>query len=362
MDERIRKIADAVLFEGYILYPYRASALKNRRRFDIGVLEPNGNSFQTQIPFIGEDSEISITVRFLRISELTATKWQEAEIVELQLEKSVNGNSADDDLSKFEFAARSELDRVFGRLDVTVKTRTERVSRDLSILNLEVINDSIFQSADRDAIILHSVVGAHAILHIKKGRFVSLLEPAEEHAFVASNCVHNGVFPVLVGSRELRDTILASPVILYDFPGIATESVTDLFDGAEIDELLTLRIRTLTDAEKSEMKSLDPRARELLERVERMSEEEILVLHGRLSGACVFKKGDRVVLHPNGRADGFDLILDGKTAVVESVETDFDGKIHVAVVIDDDPGRDLGLDRMPGHRFFFSADEIEKID
>jgi hydrogenase maturation protease len=71
------------------------------------------------------------------------------------------------------------------------------------------------------------------------------------------------------------------------------------------------------------------------------------------------RKGDRVRLRPRAGGDVFDIALDGKIAVIESLEQDYEGKLHVCVVLDDDPGRDIGLMRQPGHRFFFAANEVE---
>lgn len=69
--------------------------------------------------------------------------------------------------------------------------------------------------------------------------------------------------------------------------------------------------------------------------------------------------GERVRLRPHGSADIMDIALAGKTGIVEAIEQDFDDRVHVAVVVDDDPGRDLGVLRQPGHRFFFALDEVE---
>jgi hypothetical protein len=73
------------------------------------------------------------------------------------------------------------------------------------------------------------------------------------------------------------------------------------------------------------------------------------------------KQGDRVRLKPRARGDVFDLALAGKSALIESIEEDYEGHIHLAVVVDEDPGRDLGMLRQPGHRFFFSAEEVEPL-
>jgi hypothetical protein len=95
-------------------------------------------------------------------------------------------------------------------------------------------------------------------------------------------CTNASLWPVLVGGDGQRDTLLASPIILYDYPQIAPESPGDLFDGTEIDEILTLRILTMTDAEKAEMRQTDERARALLERTEALSAEALMGLHGTM--------------------------------------------------------------------------------
>jgi hypothetical protein len=78
-------------------------------------------------------------------------------------------------------------------------------------------------------------------------------------------------------------------------------------------------------------------------------------------GAAEVRQGDRVRLRPRGRADILDLVLAGMTATVESIEQDFDGRVYLAVTVDDDPGRDLGELRQPGHRFFFQPEEVEPL-
>ncbi len=176
--------------------------------------------------------------------------------------------------------------------------------------------------------------------------------------------------------------MLSSPIILYDYPQIAPESPGDLFDGAEIDEILTLRIMAMTDAEKAEMRQVDDYARRILERTESLPPEHLLQMHGTIrerrgldadffnppaqpASATVdgvtLQAGDRVRIRPKRRADAMDMILAGKTAVIESVEQDVEGAIHFALVLADDPGQDIGFARMPGHRFFYGSDEVEPL-
>jgi hypothetical protein len=119
---------------------------------------------------------------------------------------------------------------------------------------------------------------------VQKGEFVSLLEPPVECSEAVASCNQIGTFPVLVGEAGERDLLLSSPIILYDYPQVAPESAGDLFDGAEIDEILMLRILTLTDEEKREMRSVDERARQILERTETMPTEQLMKLHGVMRG------------------------------------------------------------------------------
>jgi hydrogenase maturation protease len=90
-------------------------------------------------------------------------------------------------------------------------------------------------------------------------------------------------------------------------------------------------------------------------------EETTPVESVHVSGVDV-RKGDRVRLRPLEGGDIFDLALAGQVAIIESIEQDYEGKVHLAVVLEDDPGKDLGVLRQPGHRFFFSAEEVEALE
>jgi hypothetical protein len=90
-------------------------------------------------------------------------------------------------------------------------------------------------------------------------------------------------------------------------------------------------------------------------------EEKTSVESVNVSGVEV-KAGMRVRLRPRAGGDIFDLALAGQVALVESIEQDYEGRNHLAVVLEDDPGRDLGMLRQPGHRFFFSTEEVEPLE
>jgi hydrogenase maturation protease len=137
---------------------------------------------------------------------------------------------------------------------------------------------------NRDDVLLKSLLSAHTILGVIGGEFISMIDPPEELRTIASNCQNVGTWPVLVGEDNSKDALLSSPIILYDYPQIAPESPGDLFDGTEIDEILALRILTLSDDEKREIRQTDDRAREILERTEAMPAEHFVKLHGVLRG------------------------------------------------------------------------------
>jgi hypothetical protein len=381
----VDKIARAVLYEGYLLYPYRHSALKNQHRWNFGVLYPpawaarqtgsDRSYFQMAcVARATPESRLDVSVRFLQLVER---------------EKAIEQSSSVYPLLLSELAARPHIEAVSlpGSVEGQIEISTAPIRDDIFRLTVQFRNTTRCVTEKRDVALLHSFVSAHAVLHLWNGEFVSQIDPPEELRDPVAACQNTGVWPVLVGEGGSRDTMLGSPIILYDYPQIAPESKGDLFDGTEIDEILTLRILTLTDEEKAEMRHADERARRILDRLETSPSEHLLELHGAmrslqqrqddawsawetLEGSTVgsaavsgvdLKKGDRVRLRPRKRADIFDTLLEGKIAVVEAVEEDFEGNMHFAVVLEDDPGRDLGEIRQAGHRFFFSTEELEPV-
>jgi hydrogenase maturation protease len=176
-----------------------------------------------------------------------------------------------------------------GEIEISI-TKTNRQSRQVGIgnrqlvrLSITVRNRAIFDDAatrTRDEALMQSFVSTHTIVETKNGAFVSLLDPPEEYKQIASECKNSGTYPVLVGEEGDRHCVLSSPIILYDYPQIAPQSAGNLFDGTEIDEILTLRIMSLTDDEKREMRNADELARQLLERTESLSPDQMMNLHG----------------------------------------------------------------------------------
>jgi hypothetical protein len=329
--ELVRRIANAVLYEGYLLYPYRASALKNRYRWTIGVLHSRQSAAST-----GERSRMATQV-------LVAGEAPRVDLMLRFMEKPEEGDALEREIPFQGFELREDAPRTEGPAEISANLLRPGLWR----LTLRVTNDLPSR---------HLMASVHVVLSVQSGEFISLQDPEPDYAEAAAACLNDGLWPVLVGAQGLRDTMLCSPIILYDYPQVARESAGDLFDSTEIDEILCLRILTLTEEEKREIRSGDGRARGILERTEALSPEHWMKLHGAIRG---LRKGARVRLHPRRTADILDSVLAGKIGMVESVERDLEDNLHVAVVLEDDPGRDLGELRQPGHRFFFSAEEVE---
>jgi hypothetical protein len=346
----VEAIAKAVLYEGYMLYPYRPSSVKNQQRWNFGVLCPQSYSaaqkgseaWTTQTECLVEGSSMTgleVRVRFLQlvartVGELTMPvndlpagvipefrlvdrltvnnrvyqPWQEAVEREVVLPvynvEALGYRLVPDAFSfpaerQFEYL-RDSGERIVGvivrdrqPLYGAVEVMSERAADGVFKVSVRVCNTTPFEveaDSTRDDALLRSLASTHTVLGVQDGRFVSLLGPPESLSELVATCKNIGTFPVLVGEEGQSDTLLSSPIILYDYPQVAPESAGDLFDGTEIDEILSLRIMTLTDDEKREMSQSDDRARQMLERTETMPVEQLMKLHGVLRGLRPLKE------------------------------------------------------------------------
>jgi len=368
--DRARPIADALLYEGYLLYPYRASALKNRQRFTFGGLLPRdfseaGGGLESCslhsecLIEATSQSRLVVRTRFLQLQTPTEAREREVDSGSLSIAA----------LAQTPHRQPFQFDALIGTLDVSA----DLVAQDVYKLRIEVCNVTPLQSPmpESEARLL-AFASTHVVLGVADGAFISLLEPPPAFAALAEGCRSRGAWPVLIGAAGARDLLLCSPIILYDYPQVAPESPGDLFDGTEIDELLRLRILTLTLDEQQEILRGDARGRQILEQTAGLSQDDLIKLHGALrdprraapptsvtAGDIELRPGAAVRLRPNGRSDVLDLALSGKTATIASIEQDFEGRLFLTVTLDDDPGRDLGMSGQPGHRFFFRPDEVE---
>ncbi len=442
--DRARAVADAVLYEGYLLYPYRASSRKNQVRWQFGVLGPPGaaeaglgeeSGMAAEVLLQGsEESVVTIRLRFLQlqvreaqragaggfapVEQLTVADtswltWDEAVEHELVLPefRLADGATAvplrvdgGEDVEQLDAGSRLVRRRWPLAAEVHVsRTLDGGVSR----LRLSVDNVAGVAS-DKDDAIRRSFIGAHLLLTIDGGSFVSLLEPPDQLAAAAARCEQRRCWPVLAsGASEAGgDTgtvVLASPIILYDHPEVAEQSAGALFDSTEIDEILTLRVMTLTEEEKQQARATDPKAAQIIDRCDQMTPAQLQQLHGilrdpglalaadaelDLSGTFGFDDevpwwdpavdgsvqpdvdvvmiggvpvsgGSRVRIHPRRRADAQDLFFAEQEARVTAVHSDVDGNTHVAVVLADDPAADLH--DWYGRYLYFAPDELEPL-
>jgi hypothetical protein len=416
MFDELRKVADAVLFEGYALYPYRASSPKNQMRWQFGVLAPRGWSeggpyndrwwqeTQCLLEASGDGAPMRLTgrCRFLQIrrrdGDAAAPAWDEGDVQEVDFGFALAGEeAANEQPVSFLIAGGTETrgETVHRRWPISglVRLAVEPIdspapiagARPLLKLRLRVENLTAWTlpGAPRDEAMRGSLLGCHLLLAVSGGAFVSLLDPPWWAADAAAGCRNVGTYPVLAGPDGRRDLMLSAPVILYDHPEVAPESPRDLFDATEIDEILTLRILTLTDEEKREARLTDPRLAALIDSAERLGPEAMSRLHGgarelrepapqppsdarpvpvhvTVAGTLI-GPGSRVRLRPGARrTDAQDMFLDGMAATVEAVVRDVEDRDCLAVTLDDDPAADLL--RWQRRFLYFHLDEIEPID
>jgi hypothetical protein len=436
-----RAVADAVLYEGYVLYPYRASARKNQLRWQFGVLVPPAHAardrferalMRTQVIVDpGAAATVLVRVRCLQVQRryleaatgehfvpsealdvdgVVWAPWDEAVEHEVDLEplallpaaaahcELVVHFDAGTDEELLRTAGGDVVGRAVRRREavdglVRVHTRWAEDRGPLLEVTVTVENTSRWDgAAARDEVMRHSLVGVHTLLALDDGEFVSLLDPPESARSAVAGCANDGAFPVLTGPEGARDLVLSSPIILYDHPAVAPESEGDFCDATEIDEILALRVLTLTDEEKAEARGTDRRAAAIIDRCDDMPAEVWARLHGAvrslepvaaapetlpwwdpgvdasvdpwtdttLIGGVEVGKGTHVRLRPSRRADAHDLFLADRVATVAGIFRDVDGSEHVAVTIDDDPATEM-LEWQRRYLYFY-PDEVELLD
>ena len=284
MTDPVRAIADAVLYEGYVLWPYRRSALKNQRRWTFGGVYPEAHSrahpddrcvVRAECLLEGDPSDVEVTVRFLHVVRRDVDEGADLVAWDEATERELGPGPID-------IPAGSERDgpivRSWEALSGDVSVSWARAAPGVARVTVEVANTTPWEGDDREEALRRTFCSTHAVLRARSGRFVSQADPPEPLRAAAGACRNEGVWPVLVDD----DVMLASPIILEDHPRIAPESPGDLFDGGEIDQLLVLNILAMTDEEKAEMRAADPRTRQILERTEALTPEQLMRLHGAI--------------------------------------------------------------------------------
>ena len=450
--DAVRRMADAVLYEGYILYPYRASAAKNRSRWQFGVVmapgyaaaDPSESTF-TQCECVLEHAgqpAVQVILRFLQVQRRStegpgadAATWDEA--VEREIEFTVgsadllgDGDATDGHVEEFavpggedrEPLAASQAEHE-GQPGYAVRRRAPLAGA-VSVLavplpgpwkavrlRVRVENRTAAEPVPerRDDALPSALVAAHVILRASGGEFISMTDPPMWAKAAVAECENVGGWPVLADPEGGREVMLSAPIILYDHPELAPESPGELYDGTEIDEILTLRTLALSDDEKIEARATDPRAAALIDRVESMDAQTLAGLHGTMRsprpahpsqetpevsggsdpldtydpsvpwwdpeadasvspdtdeviiGGHRIARGSLVRLRPGARrSDAQDMFLIGRTAEVQAVLLDVEDKPYLAVSLADDPDADIRIAH--GRFLYFATDEVEPIE
>ncbi|MFD3585443.1 hypothetical protein [Streptomyces sp. NPDC058683] len=442
---QLSAVADAVLYEGYLLYPYRRSSPKNRSRWQFGVLFPRDwvEADGPVRPGVSGSADswyqrTECLVRVHRPGAVLRVRVRYLQMQHKQVEdadgRPVESLTCDDGTVHLTFeeavpreadltVALAEGERTFpvgspagadtaalpsgaGRVvrrreEVRASTTVmvERLGEGLVRLRVHTAHEgrTADPHAPRDRALRGALIATHTLLGAEGAEFVSLIDPVPGLQEAARSCRNDFTFPVLGGAPpadaptdgSVSALLLSSPIILPDHPQVAPESPGDLHDAGEIDEILTLRTMLLTDEEKREARATDPRAAEILDRVDTMPPE----VFGRLHGAIRSLKpaagrpawwqegadeglspatdtvlvdgvrvggGSAVRLRPRGRgADAQDMFLAGRTATVAAVFHDVDGSTHLAVTVDDDPAAELH--GWYGRFHYFRPDEVEPL-
>jgi len=379
MADHLRELVDSLLWEGYALYPYTPGATKNATPTPFGIVYPPVYAATLASTFdhlelrcvleAPPDAVLSAEVRFLAA---TGERHQ-AQARDVQLSGAMVGALPDRAAEKHV----SVPSHGGAPLVVALSLGAELLPDGGYEVTLRVENRTIVSSGlDRAGALARSLISTHPILHVAGGRFISPLERPRGSV---------NTFPVLAG--EADDVVVGAAIVLPDHPQIAPESRGSLFDSTEIEEALLLHVRTLSDGERAEIERQDPAVREMIKRAESATPADIVALHGRVTlrdpetleppseppglrdprvGEAVadvdgktFRRGAKVVIRPAPDADLQARMLDGRTATIERIFTDYDGKTHLGVTIDDDPGQELM--RETGRYLFFFAPEVEVI-
>ncbi|MEU0333947.1 hypothetical protein [Streptomyces sp. NPDC006193] len=453
---QLTAVADAVLYEGYLLYPYRRSSAKNRVRWQFGVLLPR-NWVERDGPVApgvsgSADSWYQRTECLLRVRDADAVVRVRVRYLQLQHKQveaadGAGGHRPVESLRtadgvahlSFEEAVPRETELVLPLAELLRGGRTASVGapagaeyeplpsgagrtvrrrrqvRAETTVAAEPLTDELYRlrvrtentgeaadpRAPRGAVLGQALLATHTLVTGDAVEFVSLIDPPAACAEHARGCRNAFTFPVLGGTPPESDdgdgatgpSLLSAPIILPDRPQVAPESPGDLHDAAEIDEILTLRTMLLTDDEKAEARATDPRAAQIIDRVETMPQEVFARLHGAirslapaaapgagrpawwqeggddglspatdtvLVGSVPVGGGSRVRLRPRGRgADAQDMFLHGRAAQVAAVFHDVDGSVHLAVTLEDDPAAELH--GWYGRFHYFRPDEVEPL-
>jgi hypothetical protein len=377
MPDALEQLVDSLLWEGYALFPYTPTATKNATPTPFGIVYPPVYAATLASTYdhlelrcvlqAAPDAVLAAELRFL------APGGERHQAVERRIELPGAMVGA---LARAPAVKPASVGSPPLHVELTLEAR-ELGPSEYEVL-LRVANRTLVSSGlDRAGALRRSLLSTHPMLRVQGGRFVSPLERP---------CRSINTFPILASPAD--DVVLGAAIVLPDHPQVAPESRGGLFDSTEIEEALLLHVQALSDAERREIEAQDPAVREMIARAAAATPEEIIALHGRVTvrdphtteppseppglvdprageeaaevEGVTFRRGAGVIIRPAPDADVQARMLDGRTATIERIFTDYDGRTHLGVTIDDDPGQELM--RETGRYLFFFAEEVEVMD
>ncbi len=363
----LEALVDTLLYEGYALYPYTPSATKNATPTPFGIVYPpayaEGNRYafdhlqiEVVVAIEDPDTELEGSIRFLQASG----ERHQGEKRRIDLPRTTVAM-----LAVAPPAVAFDFDGLVGtaRLAATpLPGGTVRMR--LSVENATEVEPGL----DRTGALTRSLVSTHVVARVHGGRFISPLE--------SEGCTNVNTWPVLASDAD--DAVLGAAIMLPDHPQLAPESRGSLFDSTEIEEALLIHVLALSDEEREQAATQDPAVKAMLERAASATPEEIMALHGRVNvgdrepqrgeqgepeatyDGVTYRPGDHVLLKPGENNAPQDHLVAGRSATVERIYVDYDGKIHLAVTVDDVPGQDILRDI--GRYLFFNPTEVERLN
>lgn len=388
MQKGLETLVEALLYEGYALYPYTPSATKNATPTPFGIVYPPAYAEGSTSTFdhlrvdcilhVADGAEVGGTVRFLQ----TAGNRHEGEARSLQIPQTPLADLADGGVGQ-EFAFDGEQS-IEGR----IRLRADDLGGGLSRVRMCVHNSTPVENGTemkRGDALKASLISTHVVIETSAGRFASPLQRSGPAGEAVAECESVNSFPVLADPEDRA--ILGAAIVLPDHPQLSPSSLGNLFDNTEIEEALILHVKALSDSEREEIEEQDPAVREMIAKADETTDEELMRLHGLMRPSDVLdgmedpgpppepghpnpgepvmdvargtiRKGGKVILHPGDSSrDPMDTMLAGRTATVERIYRDMDDKIHVGVTIDGDASQELF--RETGRYIFFKGDEVE---
>jgi hypothetical protein len=411
MRESVERLAASMLYEGYALYPYTPGVAKNATPTPFGIAYPPAYAARqraafdhTQVECVAvceADARVEAAALFLQAAgsrhkaverRVEPPRATVAELAEREIEERVAFEPA----TALGTATGTGIEAAHEVLSGTLSVRAERLAEGMSRITVRVENttpipDAAAAGMDRAEALRRSLLSAHTMLGVSSpGRFVSPLETEGASGEAVGECENVNTWPVLADPRD--EAVLGAAVLLPDHPQIAAQSNVNMFDSTEIEEALTLHVQTLSDSERAEIAEQDPRVREMIERVEATTPEQLLGMHAQLQpgrpgepppesripqwaepgsspggeqvpgerevvvAGTAFRRGGKVVLRP-GLDDPYDKMLDGQRATIHRIYLDYDGRAYIGVTVDADPMAAVLSES--GRFLFFFADELE---